>query len=175
MSFFPALEKKLDEIIVDSGPELPDNAKNALVKYLPWISLVLGLLISYNAYTIWHQAHVVDNFVNYTNSLSAAHGTPMVSSKHVAFIVWLNVVILIATAVLYILACPLTRYRKKSGWNLLFYALLLGVIYEVTDIWSGGDWATRILPFAGLYLLFQIKAAYRQGTPSLKSTRQVKK
>lgn len=159
------LERNLDDFFVNQSPPLPSNAKKALVYYLPWINLALGLLTLYSVYVIWHWAHLASNLINYANSISAAYGGPQISSNRLTFGIWLGLIVLALEAVLYIIAFPATRGRKKSGWNLMFYAFLINVVYGVvilfTDYGSLGTliW-TLIGSFVGLYLLFQIRGNY---------------
>jgi uncharacterized membrane protein HdeD (DUF308 family) len=70
-----------------------------------------------------------------------------------------------AMAVVYIVAFPALRARKKSGWDLLFYAALLNIVYGFvtlfTDYGSVGNLVGTIIGSAiGLYFLFQIRSLY---------------
>ena len=58
MSAFKSLEKKLDDLFVRQAPPLQANGKRALIQYLPWINLILGILTLYSIYVIWHWAHL---------------------------------------------------------------------------------------------------------------------
>ncbi len=165
MRALQSLEKSLDDLFVKQGPELPSNAKKALVQYLPWINLILGVLTLYSVYVIWHWAHLANNLINYANSISAAYGGPQVATNRLTFGIWLGLIVLATEALLYIAAFPGTRDRKKSGWNLLFYALLVNVLYGVVIMFTsyGGVGSliwTLIGSAIGLYFLFQIRASY---------------
>ncbi len=165
MSALKSLEKNFDNWFVKQAPPLPDNAKRALVRYLPWINLVLGILTLYSVYVIWHWAHLANNLINYANSISAAYGGPVVASNRLTTGIWLGLIVLTVEALLYIAAFPATRERKKSGWDLMFYALLVNVVYGVVILFTayGGlgslIW-TLIGSAIGLYLLFQIRGNY---------------
>jgi hypothetical protein len=70
-------------------------------------------------------------------------------------------------AVIYLLAFPATRDRKKSGWDLMFYALLINLVYGVIVVFTdyggiGSLIGTIIGSGIGLYLLFQIRASYHK-------------
>jgi hypothetical protein len=174
MSAFPGIEKSLDNIFVKQAPELPDNGKKALVKYLPWINLILGLLTLYTVYVLWHWAHLANNLINYANSLSAAYGGPQVANSRMTFGIWLGLIVLAAEALLYIAAFPATRDRKKSGWDLMFYALLVNVVYGVVILFTnyggiGSLIGTLIGSAIGLYLLFQIRGSYSRAKATKKA------
>lgn len=165
MSLLKQLETTLDDLFGKKAPPLPPNGKKALVQYLPWINLVLGLLTLYTVLMLWHWAHLANNLVNYANSLSAAYGGPTTATNHMGAGIWLGLLILAAEALLYIAAFPATRDRKKSGWNLMFYALLVNVVYGVVITFSsyggiGNLIGTLIGSSIGLYLLFQIRSSY---------------
>ena len=159
------LERNLDDFFVNQSPPLPPNAKKALVYYLPWINLALGLLTLYSVYVIWHWAHLASNLINYANSISATYGGPQISSNRLTFGIWVGLIVLALEAVLYIVAFPATRGRKKSGWNLMFYAFLVNVAYGIiilfTDYGSIGTLIWTVIGSGiGLYLLFQIRGSY---------------
>jgi len=79
--------------------------------------------------------------------------------------VWLALGVLLVEAILYLLAFPATRDRKKSGWDLMFYAALVNIVYAVVVLFSnyggiGSLLGSLIGSAIGLYLLFQIRASY---------------
>ena len=174
MSALQSLEKSLDDIFVKQAPELPAGGKKALVRYLPWINLVLGLLALYTVYVVWHWAHLANSLINYANSLSAAYGGQAVATSRMGVGIWLGLLVLAVEALLYIAAFPGTRDRKKSGWNLMFYALLVNVVYGVVIVFTsygniGSLISTAIGSAIGLYLLFQIRGSYSQAGATKKA------
>jgi hypothetical protein len=180
MGALEPLERNLDDFFVKQSPPLPANAKKALVHYLPWINLVLGLLTLYSVYVIWHWAHLASNLINYANSISAVYGGPQISSNRLTFGIWLGLIVLALEAVLYIVAFPATRDRKKSGWDLMFYAFLVNVVYGVvilfTDYGGLGTLIWTLIGSAiGLYLLFQIRSNYSARTKRQAVTKNRKK
>lgn len=166
MGSLKSLETKLDDVFVKNAPALPDGGKKALVQYLPWINLVLGLLSLLAVYNLWHWAHLANKLVDYANSLSAIYGGPAVVTHRLTFTVWLSIIVLAVQAVLYIAAFTGLRDKKKSGWNLIFYALLVNAAYGVvvlfTDYGGVGNLIGSLIGTAiGLYFLFQIRASYK--------------
>jgi hypothetical protein len=159
------LENTLNNIFVTKAPKLPEEGKKALVRYLPWINLVLGLLTVWSAWTLWHWAHVADKLLGSINALNNLYGTPVVTTNRLSFGIWLGIIVLVIEAVLYLLAFPATRERKKSGWNLLFYAVLVNIVYAIlvffTSYGGFGSLLGGLVGSAiGLYFLFQIRSAY---------------
>lgn len=159
------LEKSLDDLFVKQAPALPAGGKKFIVQYLPWINLILGLISLYTAWVLWNWAHVANNFVNYANSISAAYGGPTVATNRLSVGLWIGIAVLAVEALLYIAAFPGTKARKKSGWNLLYYALLLNIVYGVVVLFTSyggvGNLIGAIIGSAiGLYLLFQIRSSY---------------
>ena len=162
------IEKSLNDLFVKQAPELPSNAKKAIVVYLPWINLILGLLTLYSVYVIWHWAHTVNSLINYANSISAAYDAPPIATNRLSFGIWLGLIVLAVEALLYIAAFPATRDRKKSGWDLVFYAFLLNVAYGLVIMFTSyggvGSFIWSLIGSAiGFYFLFQIRDSYTAG------------
>lgn len=178
MSALQPLEKNLNDLFVKKAPPLPAAGKKALVEYLPWINLVLGLLELFGVYGLWHWAHLADNLsnglINYANSVSSAYGGPAISATRMSLGLWLGLILLGVQALMYIAAFPGTRERRKSGWNLLFYALLLNIVYGVIIMFTSyggfGNLIGAVIGSGlGLYLLFQIRSSYTKAPAGGKS------
>lgn len=167
-----SLEQTLNDVFVKKAPALPNGVKEWIVKYLPYINLVLGVLSLLAAYNLWHWAHTINRYGDLVNSLSAAYGGSQVVSNRLGFAVWLALIVMIVEAVIYIIAFAPTRDRKKSGWDLLFLALLINVVYGLVMLFSGyngfGSLVGSVIGTAiGLYFLFQIRAKYlHEKTPT---------
>ncbi len=166
MSVLQSLETKLDEMLVKKAPyQLPENAKKMIVEYLPWINLVLGLLTLWAAWVLWHWTRVANDIINYTNSLSQSLGGKQVPIHHLTIVIWLGIFTLAVEGLLFVAAFPRTRDRKKSGWNLLFYAALVNILYGIVILFSDYGSVERLIMTLittgiGLYFLFQIRSFY---------------
>jgi hypothetical protein len=166
MSAVGTLESKLDGIFGKTAPvQIPENGRKAIVEYLPWINVVLGVLTLWTALTLWHWAHVASDVIDYANSLTQVYGGPALSKARLTSVVWLGLIVLIVEGLLLLAAFPGTRERKKSGWNLLFYAALINVAYGLVMLFSdyggvGRLVSTLIGSVIGLYFLFQIRGYY---------------
>lgn len=176
MDVLKSLESALDDIFVKKAPALPVNAKKFIVQYLPWINLILGLFTLVAARALWSWAHTVNSLVNYANNLSSVYGgTAVAHVNHLGFSVWLALVVLAIEALLYIAAFPGTRDRQKSGWNLLFYALLINIVYGVINLFTNyggsGTLISAVVGSAiGFYFLFQIRGSYLKSSARVKRT-----
>jgi hypothetical protein len=158
------LEKTLDGVFVKSAPALPENGKKTLVTWVPWINLILGVLSLLAAWSLWNWAHVANSLVDYANSISQAVGGGNVVSNRLTATIWISIVVIAVTGVLYLLAFQPTQKMMKSGWNLMFYAMLLQVVYAVVEMFSnyssGSPVGTIIGTVIGLWFLFQIRSKY---------------
>jgi hypothetical protein len=166
MAAVESLEKSLGDAF-KGAPKLPVKGREMLVQWLPWINLVLGLFTLWSVYWLWHWAHIANGLVDYVNQLSQTYGIQTSSSLHKLDAgVWLGIIFLAVEAVLYLLAFQPTKNRKKSGWNLMFYALLVNLAYGIVIIFTNygglGNFLGYLLgTLIGLYFLFQIRPAYK--------------
>ena len=166
MSAMDDLEKSLEGVFVKQAPALPERGKETLVEWLPWINLVLGILTLWAVYALWHWAHMVNGLVNYLNQVSQTYGVNTGVTVHkLDSTVWLGLIVLAVEAVLYIMAFGATRARQKRGWNLMFYALLVNLVYGFINIFTNyggvGNFVGYLIgTVIGLWLLFQIRAKY---------------
>jgi hypothetical protein len=174
MSALQPLEKSLDDIFGKQAPALPPNGKKFIVQVVPWLSLIGGLFTLYSAYLLWNWAHTANTFIDYANSLSAAYGGPQVASSRLSVGIWIGLAVLVVEGLLYVLAFPGTKDRKKSGWNLLFYAMLINIAYGLVIMFTsyggvGSLIGTLIGSAIGFYFLFQIRGNYSAAKSSKKA------
>jgi hypothetical protein len=165
MKFLESLENTLAKWYKGT-PDLPKNGQKGLVKYLPWITLVIGLLELWSAWLLWHWAHVANSLVNYANTLSQLYGGTTVTLQKMSAGIWIGVILLFIEAILLLLAVPGLRSQRKSGWDLIFYVSIVNVVYGVVIALTnyGGAFnlvENLILSAIGLYFLFQIREYYK--------------
>lgn len=173
MSTTNSLEKSLEGAF-KSAPKLPEGGKKFLVQYLPFINLILGVLSLWTAYALWQWAHIASGFIDYANNLSRLYGGTAVVKDRLSVTIWLSLAVLAIEGVIYIAAFPGTRAKKKAGWNLMFYALLVNAVYGVvvlfTDYGGVGNFLGYLIgTVIGLYLLFQIRDSYGGGKSAVNS------
>ena len=158
------LEKPLDDTF-KKLPPLPENARKGLATAMPWLTLAGGVLSLLGAWYLYQAVAWVDQWAGYANSLYSAAGytSPVTGISAMA---WVGLAILVVQAILFLVAFPALRSFKKSGWNLIFWAALVSVVYSVVaNLFSGyvniGQLIFSLLGAAvGMYLLFQIRPYY---------------
>lgn len=161
MSALSSVEKSLDNAF-KGAPKLSDNVKEAIARWVPWINLFLGIVGLWTAYTLWHWAHITNGLANYVNTL---YGSPVVTNRMTVGI-WVGIAVLAIESILYLMAFGSTKERKRRGWDLMFYAILLNAVYGFallfTDYGGGvGSLIGYLIGTAiGLYFLFQLKSKY---------------
>lgn len=165
MAALEDFEKSLNDTFVKKAPALPESGKKFIVQYLPWINLIVGAFTLWMVYWLWHWAHWANQLANYVNSFSAYYGGPAVSIDRMTPMLWLSLAVLVVEAALYILAFPATLAHQKRGWNLLFSALIVNVVYGFLVMFTsyggfGSFIGTLVGSVIGLYFLFQIRTSY---------------
>jgi len=133
----------LDHYLVKKAPfQIPDGGKEWIVRYGPWIVLVL-LVLSVPALLV---ALGVGSFLLPFAVIGYGTGFGVVT------------IFLIVSAALRALSLPGMFARKMSGWQLAFYAQLVDFAGGVI---SGAIIGAIIGALIGLYILFQIRSYYR--------------
>ena len=165
MALLTDLEKSLENVFVKSAPKLPEKGKEMLVSWLPWINLVLGILTLWAVYWLWQWAHVASDLTGYVNELNRVYGGPDIAVRELTAMVWVGLIVLAVEAVLFLMAFQATRARTKRGWDLMFYALLVNLVYGVlvifTDYGGVGSFIGYLIgSVVGFWLLFQIRGKY---------------
>ncbi len=163
------VEEKLNDVFVKNAPfQIPENGRKAIVRYLPWITLVLAVLMLLSSLLLWQWANTANKIVNIANEYSRLSGTTdmIANVSRLTAAVWIGLVILLVEGVMYLAAFPGLRDRKKQGWNLLFYLAVLNIVYGVVITFTGygqglGSLILSIIgSIIGFYLLFQIRSYY---------------
>lgn len=119
------------------------------------------------AWAVYNAARATDSLVDLANQLSKMYGTEAVTSR-LSATVWLAVIVMVVEGVLWIAAYSGTKARKKSGWNLLFYAVLVNALYGLVTMFTYYGGFMSFVSYAlgtviGLYFLFQIRSYYTAG------------
>lgn len=159
------LEEKLNPMLTKNAPvQLPENAKKWIVKYMPIIGLVIGVLGLFAALALWNAAHAASTLVDYANELSKTYGNGQ-TVKNVGFTFYAAFIMLLITSIIPIVAYPgLKAQSKNKGWDLLYLSALISLFYGVFNALYYGSPMNLISTFIGsaisLYILFQIRSYY---------------
>ncbi|KKR67936.1 MAG: hypothetical protein UU09_C0018G0007 [Microgenomates group bacterium GW2011_GWA2_40_6] len=132
-SYCVKLEDFLNLYFGQKAPALPDNIKEFIVKYGPYISLVL-MVLSLPAILL------VFGITGITAPFS------------------LGVLLSLAAAVLVVMALPGLFKRRLSAWRLMYYSSLVSALQALLAVNLGGLIIGAALSF---YCLFQIRSLYK--------------
>ena len=133
----------LDFYLVQKAPfQLPDNAKEWIVKYGPWITVVLLILMLPPLLFVLGIGTVLMPF----GGIGYATGFTYLT------------IVLVAQIGLMVAALPGLFARKMSGWQLVFYAQLVGFVFSVL---SGSIVGGIVGALISMYLLFQVRPLYK--------------
>jgi hypothetical protein len=136
------LLRTLDEYFVKKAPfQIPEAGKELLVRFGPWISLVLLLL----------RIPLVLVALGVGTLLVPFAGAGYATGFTLTAILTCVEIVMIAAAL------PGLFARKTSGWMLLFYEQLLAI---VTRLLHGSVVASLVLALIAMYLLFQVREKY---------------
>lgn len=125
-------------------PELPRGGREFIVTVTPWLALIFGVLgviagvVGLGLFT----------FLAPFAMLGAAKG---VGSGFVVVLVGL------VSSVLLLMAFPGVKNKRISGWKLLYYSEVIGLVANVVSLSVFGVLSTLI----GFYFLYQIRSYYK--------------
>ena len=145
-SLTPQLEDMLDLYLVKKAPfQLPANIKELIVKFGPYITLVLMILA----------LPIILLAFGWSAVLLPAYGVAAGFGAGISATIGL--VLAIVSLVLEAIALPGLFKRSKVGWNFVFYALLVSVVSYVINL----DIMSIIFSVVSFYFLFQIRSYYK--------------
>ena len=133
----------LDFYLVKKAPfQIPDGAREWIVKFSPWISMILMVL----TLPLLLVALGIGTLLMPFGGPGYATGFGLVT------------IVLLVEIGLMVAALPGLFARKMSGWTLLFYSQLVGI---VVSLLSGSIVSGLVFGLIALYVLFQIRPLYR--------------
>lgn len=136
----------LEYYLVTKAPfQIPDGAREWIVKYGPWVDVVLLLLFAPAILLALGIGTIALPF-------SALGGPGAATGLGVALIA------LVAQVALMIAALPGLFARKKMGWNLAFAGVVLSAISSLSGFNVLGAIVNALI---GSYVLFQIRSYYK--------------
>nr|WP_295933227.1 hypothetical protein [uncultured Dyadobacter sp.] len=137
------LEKELEPIFLQKFPPFSDSVKEFLVQYGPYFILVLSVLGILGLLTAFGVGGAV-------LGMGAA-------SVGIGFNFYVGIALGIVTLVMYLMAFSPLKARKRAGWNLLYYALLIGLVSNLIQLSIVGFIIGGLI---GFWVLFQIREKY---------------
>jgi len=133
----------LDYYLVQKAPfQIPDGGREIIVKFGPWITVVLLVLMLPPLLLVLGIGTVLMPFggIGYATGFG------------------LSAIGLVATIALMVMALPGLFARKMAGWTMMFYAQIASI---VTSLVTGSIFAAIFGGLIGLYVLFQVRGLYR--------------
>lgn len=152
-----SLEAKFYEWFAYKAPfQLPIGLTDFIVKFGPWITLVLGILLLPAFFAVL--------------TIGSMVGTVGVGYGAYAYqpgpLYWLGLLVLLVQVVIMFVSIPMLLGRKRNGWLLLFYANLISIVYGILNSFAYGYFSvshliwTLVSAVIALYILFQIRRYY---------------
>lgn len=139
------LEEKLEYYLVTKAPfAIPDNIKEMIVKYGPWIVAILLVLAIPSLLFIFGVGSMMVPFAT-------------VVAPRASVMMLFGGLVSIVSMVLQAMAIPGLMKRKMSGWRLAFYSSLVSMVYNLLSLNLFGLVIGSLISF---YVLFQIKSKY---------------
>lgn len=145
-----SLEETLDLYFGQKAPAMPANVKELLVKFAPWISLVL-LLITLPAVLIAFGLGALAAPLAFL--IGPGYGVTY-GVTYTITMLFFGIQILLEA-----LSIPGLFRRSRQGWRYAYYATLVGVVGSLIGF---NITSAIISALVGFYILFQIRPLYGQ-------------
>lgn len=139
------LAKPLENIFA-KAPALPASAREVLVQFAPWISLVFGVLLVLVSLGGLGVGSALAPFAMYAGV-----------GGNATFLLVASIVGIVQGVVMVLAFSPLKK-RATAGWNWWFWAEVLSVVSAVVSFNLVG---AVINALVGFYLLFQVRSYYK--------------
>jgi hypothetical protein len=166
------IEKSLANVFKDA-PALPKSTKQTIADFWPWVALVLGVLQLAAAWSLWRLYDRVQPLVDLANTYASYFtGTSVGYSTFDKIVIFAAIATLVVEGLIMLMAFSPLQKKLKRGWDLLFLAALVNVVYSVVTIFiDGRGVGTFIMSLIGtaigFYFLFQIRDLYgSKATPA---------
>jgi hypothetical protein len=137
------LEKELEPIFLQKFPPFSEEVKEFLVKYGPYIMLFFSVLGIFGLLTAFGLGGAIFGMGAAAVGLGAAF--------------YIGVALGVITLIMYLMAFTPLKARKRAGWNLLYYALLIGLVSNLIQFAIVGFLISGLI---GFWVLFQIREKY---------------
>lgn len=141
------LIKKLEDFFA-KAPHLPNDIREIIVKIAPYLAII-GIVLSVLA---------LPALLGF--GMMGAPAAMMVGGGRFGGMILLAGLFSIANLILLILAFPGLQKRQASGWNYVFYSVLLGAVQSLLSLNLIG---LIVFTTLELYILFEVKSHYHGG------------
>jgi len=144
-NMFSQLEETLNLYFAKKAPTMPENIKEAIVKFGPYITAIMMVMLLPVIFAVFGLSAFLMPFA-YLGGVHAGLG--------------FSIGTLFALAILIMqgLALPALFKRQMSGWKLMYYVALVQVVQNLLSFDLGGLIIGAVISF---YILFQIRSYYK--------------
>lgn len=152
-----------ETLVVKAPYQLPTAAKDWIVKFGPWITLVLGVLLVFTVIPAIMAAIAVTSYT--TSVMGGIYGAAVAASVGPMF--YLALVVLALQLVIMFMSVPMLLKQQRKGWMLVFYSSIVSLVYSVLNTFSYGffNFGSLLMGLVGaaigLYFIFQIRSYYK--------------
>lgn len=152
-----------DVLVVKAPFQIPMAAKDWIVRYGPWITLVAGILL---VVMVLPGLMVALAVAGYVAANAGLYGTVFAGGV-VGPMYFLAIAILVLQLIVMFISVPMLMKRQRRGWLLLFYSAVVSLVYTVFNAFSygffdlGGLLLGLIGATIGMYVIFQIRSYYK--------------
>lgn len=137
------INKFLEDLFLKKMPGISPKVKEWIAKIAPWLALIFGILAIPGLLSVLG--------VGFYTAPSWSLGARYTAMTLIWFI------LAAVQVIMELLAVPHLFKRAKKGWQLLYWAALLGLVSSVLGV----SIFSLLMTGVSLYLLFQIKALYK--------------
>lgn len=158
------LERWLDETVNKNQPvQLPSGARTWIADNSWWLAIIGGVVSLWGAWSFWQIGHYLSGLNQLANEMARLSGSSYSTDLGVMWYVALAG--LVVEGVLLLLAVPLLKDHKKTGWDLLYYvslvSLFVGLVYLFVPGYGVGSLIGSLLGAAiSWFFLFQIRSRF---------------
>jgi hypothetical protein len=139
------LEAQLEPIFAKQLPGLPENVKEIIVKFAPYLAII-GVIFSLPAILAVLGLGAVAVPFAALGGVSAFTGLS------------LSIIFLVISTIIMIMAIPGLFARSIKAWRLMFYSTLVSAVSSLVAMNLGGLIIGTAISF---YFLFQVKSYYK--------------
>lgn len=148
MNYLNDLAKTLDQYCIKL-PAFPKGIKDFIAQITPWLALIFGVMAVLSGISAFGGLSLLTPFV----AIEGIYGYTITAM--------LSAVVLLIQGVIELMAFSPLKAGKAKGWNLLYYALVLGVVGSILTLNVSSVLGSLIGALIGYYFLYQIKSYYK--------------
>ncbi len=152
-----------DMLVVKAPYQLPKAAKEWIVRYSPWITLVIGVILALTVIPVLMAAMAVSSYSSAV--LGSVYSAAVATSVGPMF--YLSLAVLAVQLVVMFMSVPMLLKRQRKGWMLVFYSNIVSLVYSVFNTFTygyfniGSLFLGLVSAAVGLYVIFQVRSYYK--------------